>query len=301
MKQFVKAIEVWVPSSKNNLVLELGSAYYGELSDFKHRSETMSFAYDQGLPGKTWATGRPIVLTDLSNDYFQRSEIAEQAYIDCGISLPIFSGDFLQAVVVLFCGGGENVVGATEIWHNADGNENELKLVDGYYGELENFEWISRRLTIMRGRGLPGKAWDAGKPIIIDDISLSNSFMRANHAAEVGITTGLAIPFSYPESEVQILTLLSAKGTPIARRFEIWVPNEDCTALHFDSGHCYVETDLALKYANRGISKGEGPIGESWLSGRPLVADISPNEGDAMIVLPNIKDCRLNSIVCLVL
>lgn len=300
MKQFVKAIEIWVPGV-NGMVLELSSAYYGELEDFKRTSETMRFAFGQGLPGKTWATRQAIVLTDLDNSYFQRAEAAHQAGIACAASFPILCGDYLHAVVVLFCGGGEDVVGAMEVWHNPNDSTKELTLVDGYYGELERFEFISRRLTMMYDRGLPGMAWAKGRPVIIDDLGSTNSFLRAANAAKAGITTGLAIPFIHNDSSVQILTLLSAKGTPIARRFEIWMPNASQDLLQFDSGQCHSGDDLKQKYADTVIKKSEGPIGESWITGRPSVANIDTDEGTAMIVLPIISAGSLNSVVCLVL
>ncbi len=300
MQQFIKAIEIWVPDN-SGLVLELSSSYYGDLEDFKSTSQAMRFQYDQGLPGKTWASGKPIVMTDFDNDYFQRASEAKLAGIVCGISVPIFCGEFLHAVVVLFCGGGRDVIGAMEVWHNANGSNSELKLADGYYGELERFGWVSRRLTMMRGRGLPGSAWMQDKPVIIDDLGRSNTFLRSRNAAEVGITTGLAIPFSYMESDVQILTFLSAKGTPIARCFEIWTPDSNENVLRFDSGYCQIDTDLEQKYASSAIKKGEGPLGHAWLSGRPLVAGPESEDGNAMIVLPVIKGCTLNSIVTLVL
>ena len=139
MQQFVKAIEIWVPSSTRGMSLVLGSSYYGDLEEFKKASEAMVFDFDHGLPGKTWAQGEPIVLTDLTANYFQRAEAATQAGIFCGISIPVFCGEFLQAVVILFCGGGKDSVGALELWENNNGSNSELKLVDGYYGELERF------------------------------------------------------------------------------------------------------------------------------------------------------------------
>ncbi len=300
MEQIVKAIEIWVPGARQP-VLELGSAYYGDVGDFKRTGEAITFAYDQGLPGKTWASGRPIILPDIRSTDFQRTEAAMKANIVSGIALPFYSGEFLQAVAVLFFGGGRDVVGAMELWQTVRDSDTELRLVDGYYGDLDKFEWVSRRLTMKRGRGLPGSAWELGKPLIIEDLGQSGTFLRASHAEAAGITTGLAIPFDYTEPEVQILTLLSAKGTPIARRFEIWMPNEDRTRLQYDSGHCISGTDLALEYAGTAIIRGEGPLGQAWLTGRPSVVAIPAGEGQALIVLPIIKDASLASMVCLVL
>lgn len=297
VQQFIKAIEIWVPGTGSH-DLELASASYSDLEAFKTTSENMRFAYDEGLPGKTWSTGKPIVLTDFSKSYFQRAEAAERARIECGLSFPVFCGDFLQAVVVLFCGGGANVVGAMEVWHNT--TDSELELVDGYYGEMERFEWLSRRLSIMKGRGLPGSAWEEGKPVIIDDIGNSNSFLRASNAAKEGITTGLAIPFKL-DVGVQVLVFLSAKGTPIARRFEIWLPDADNGSLHFDAGQGVAGRDLAAKYAGTSIKKGEGLLGQCWLTGRPTVAPIEDEDGDVIVVIPVIDQGSLNSIVSLVL
>jgi hypothetical protein len=298
VQQFIQAIEIWVPGTDSH-DLVLASASYGDLEAFKTTSETMCFAYDEGLPGKTWSTRQPIVLTDFSKSYFQRAEAAERARIECGLSFPVFCGDFLQAVVVLFCGGGANVVGAMEVWHNT--TDSELELVDGYYGEMERFEWVSRRLSIMKGRGLPGSAWEKCKPVIIDDLGNSNSFLRASNAAKVGITTGLAIPYFNMGSDVQVLVFLSAKGTPIARRFEIWLPDADNHTLHFDAGQCIAGRDLPAKYAGARIKKGEGLLGQCWLTGRPTVAPIDDEDGDVIIVLPVIDQGALNSIVSLVL
>jgi len=297
VKSFVKAVEVWVPGAQH-LTLDLASSHYGDLIDFQKASVIMQFVYDDGLPGKTWSGAKPIILNDLQNSYFQRGDAAAQAGISCAVSVPFFCGEFLQAVVILFCGG-ESVSGAIELW--ANNNENELRLQDGYFGELSRFEWISRKLTIMRGRGLPGNAWEQAKPIVIQDLSNSSSFLRAINAAEAGISTGLAIPFYYSESAVQVLALLSAKGTPIAKCFEIWLRDEEKQCLEFDSGNCSTGEDLTQKYQNTQIKKGEGILGECWLTGRPLVHKNADNRQDVILYLPINKGCQLSAIVSLAL
>ncbi|MGZ8162404.1 MAG: hypothetical protein ACXWTT_06005 [Methylobacter sp.] len=62
MKTFIKVTEIWIPN-KDRIKLEFGSGVYGELTDFKAASEQQQFAYNEGLPGRAWAAGRPIVLT----------------------------------------------------------------------------------------------------------------------------------------------------------------------------------------------------------------------------------------------
>ncbi|MCP5365857.1 MAG: GAF domain-containing protein, partial [Hyphomicrobiales bacterium] len=118
---FIRAIEIWVPC-KNRRRLELGAGLYGPLSEFETASHAISFGFDEGLPGKAWAAGHPIVLKNLTGSYFKRGEVAQAAGLTCGVALPIFAGSFLLAVIVLFCGDDRNHVGAIELWHTPLGS-----------------------------------------------------------------------------------------------------------------------------------------------------------------------------------
>ena len=300
MGQFVKAIEVWVPGL-HELRLELGSAYYGSLEGFRGASEGMTFGLGEGLPGKTWEKGRPTILKDLHDPLFLRTEAADQAGLACAVAMPVFCGEFLQAVVVLFCGS-ETATGALEVWHNPQQSDFELRLEDGYFGELERFEWITRNLTIMRGRGLPGKAWADAAPVMIENLGESSAFLRASKAAEVGMTTGLAIPLSLREDNVQIFTLLSAKGTPIANRFEVWKPDEKRSSLSFVAGAAVSGEDLAQRYAAQaGCAAGEGALGQAWVTGRPAIHLGDFGDGEAYFALPVIHQGELAAVVGMVL
>ena len=71
--------------------------------------------------------------------------------------MPVFAGEFLMAVVVFFCGDDEAHVGAIELWHNDPDKSYEMRLVDGYYGTADMFEFNSRHTRFPRGFGLPGR------------------------------------------------------------------------------------------------------------------------------------------------
>jgi len=303
MQFFIKAAEVWLPDA-DELTLKLSSRYYGEYEELASASSQLTFAFGEGLPGQTWAQQRPLVWTELGDALFQRAAAAEKAGIACALSIPIYAGDFLQAVVVLFCGRGSDVTGAVEVWSQSEDSATALKLAEGYYGDLERFEWISRRLSVSRGRGLPGVAWETDSPFVVDDLARSNNFLRARNAAESGITTGLAVPLSNPGKDPQILTFLSAKGTPIARRFEIWRSTGEQGVLEFQTGSCESGTDLDSKYRGQRITRGEGPLGTMALTGRPVIASVDGGNAivgkEWMLALPVIVGGRLASIVVLV-
>jgi len=267
---FIRAIEIWVPS-KDRRRLELGSGLYGPLSEFETASHAMSFGFDEGLPGKAWAAGHPIVLKDLTGSYFKRGEVAEAAGLTCGVALPIFAGSFLLAVIVLFCGDDRDHVGAIELWHTPPGL-NEMSLVDGYYGTAEVFEWSSRHTKFMRGTGLPGQIWETGMPVILEDLGRSRRFLRWESAERVGINRGIGIPCGHDANGVWVLTLLSALGTPIARRFEVWVPSDNGDRLFFHSGYCEEAADLKTLNGPASLSQGEGTLGYVWRSGTPAIS-----------------------------
>ena len=146
----------------------------------------------------------------------KRTDEAIEAGLTCGVALPVFAGEFLMAVMVLFCGDDEKHVGAIELWHNDADVSHEMGLVDGYYGTADMFEFNSRHTKFPRGFGLPGRTWKAGQPLIIKDLHNSKRFLRWEEASEIGINCGVGIPYTTSPEKTWVMTFLSAQATPIA-------------------------------------------------------------------------------------
>ena len=87
--------------------LQFLDGLYGPLSEFRAVSEQMRFGFDEGLPGKAWASGHPVILKKFENSYFRRTEAAKAVGLTCGVAVPVFAGEQLTAVVVFFCGDDE--------------------------------------------------------------------------------------------------------------------------------------------------------------------------------------------------
>ncbi|MFV8816923.1 hypothetical protein [Haliea sp. E17] len=301
MAYLAKAAEVWVPDLSGR-ALVLSSAYFGSeyatsLEEFRSASESMQFAINEGLPGITWAARRPLIWTDLSIMHFKRKELLPDTGLECALSIPVFAGEFLLSVMVIYFAASDQVSGAVEVWHNRDYYDQELRLMDGYYGELEKLEFVSHRLSIMHGRGLPGTAWLRESPVIMDDLANSSSFLRARNAAEYGITTGLAIPFFYTNRDVQVVALLSTDATPVVRRFEVWCPDEARRYLLFSDGYCADGTDLKAEYRGIGYARNESTIGRVWLNGRPVAESSATLGGTGCIYFPFVIDGVLKAVV----
>ena len=70
----------------------------------RRSASTLCFGRGEGLPGQAWEQGRPLVLKIFENSYFRRTAAAHAEGITCGIAVPIYAGDFLTSVLVIFCG-----------------------------------------------------------------------------------------------------------------------------------------------------------------------------------------------------
>jgi len=123
-------------------------------------------------------------------------------------------------------------------------------------------------------------------------------------AQKAGITTCLGIPVAGSGGQTCVMTFLSAKATPIAKRIQIWIPNADGTQLHCQQGYSKTNNDLAQLFETITINKGEGALGRVWLTGMPVSsgsyeAGYQPELDNlsAMLAIPVIGQGRLKAIV----
>jgi len=289
---FIRVIEYWVPSEDGSL-LEFGGGLFGPCTRFAAISRDLCFGRGEGLPGQAWELGHPIVLKELEGNYFRRAAAAKAEGLTCGIAVPLFKGDSLSAVVVIFCGDDAEHAGAIELWGNDPAETKDLTLVDGYYGSTgDTFEFISRATAFRRGTGLPGLAWEREAPVFFPDLGKASGFLRADGAIKVGINRGFAIPCSTLDGSNYVMAFLSALATPIARRVEIWEPDASGAQLQRSSGFC--ESNGLL-----------GPLAPSALEGEEynlLLRAFNrgvPAVAEPMIAIPVAPEGRITAVVVL--
>ena len=297
-RTFVQVAEIWVPEGDR---LVHGGGNYGGLEGFEAASRRESFARGEGLPGRAWAEARPVVLKGFDGSYFRRTAAAAEAGLTSAVAAPVFAGATLKAVLVVLCGDDETRTGAIEVWSEKDGL---LMLDDGYYGAARHFEWVSQHTHFPRGQGLPGGVWAADAPILMRDLGSGYRFIRADAAGKAGLTTGLGLPVPVPGGARFVLTLLSARGTPIARRFELWDARvgkvgKDGGAVLAD-GICAREGPLWDDDNPRKASAWQGPIGKVLGTGLPVIESGKPGLAagyGAMVALPVYQGADLAHIV----
>ena len=117
--------------------LELSAGLFDGAPACGEISLAMRFARGEGLPGRAWDEGRPLLLRRLEGSYFRRTAAAQAAGLCCAVALPIFVDDKLTCVVLMPCGGAQAAVGAVELWHNDPRSTADLKLADGYFGATD--------------------------------------------------------------------------------------------------------------------------------------------------------------------
>lgn len=287
---FIRAVEVWVPD-RDGLLLEFGGGCYGAARRFGAQSASMCFGRGEGLPGRAWDEGRPIVLPRLDEaSGFRRTALAQADGLTSGIAMPVFAGDTLKAVLLVFCGDDEHSAGAIELWHNDPAVSREMTLADGCYGRTgEAFEFISRRTSFGKGTGLPGLAWQSRLPVFMPDLGKGSRFLRADSAQKVGINRGFAFPCAARGDGTWVLAFLSALATPIARRLEIW--SVEGGALYLAEGCC--ETDGVLAAGARpALTADDELIGRVAVDGVPRASDPL-----RLAALPVLREDRVASVV----
>jgi hypothetical protein len=285
----------------------LADGLYGEYDELRRISEQRTFAYDEGLPGKAWASATPQIITDLEHSFFQRKEAVARAGINTGIAVPIFTGEFISAVVVLLCGVEKNLSGAIELWGKQNDRSTALSLLEGHYGPLKTLEEASRNIQFAKGNGLPGSVWDYHIPMLIPDMQDTELFQRASAATLEGITSAIGLPFNYYTEKEYVLTFLSAHRTPIARRFEIWILDREYNNLFFHAGTCEHGEDIQSLHQYQFIKRGEGILGQVWLTGIPAISRDLKSDGllnkdstvelTTALVVPIIEEGYLKSVV----
>jgi len=75
--------------------------------------------------------------------------------------------------------------------------------------DFADFERASRELTLSRGEGLPGQAWESGRPVWLGDALAAGTFMRAREAEAADIHGGMAFPVIGGEGCIGVIELYS--------------------------------------------------------------------------------------------
>ena len=161
-----------------------------------------------------------------------------------------------------------------EVWvPDADG----LLLVLGsaHYGAATRFGATSRAMCFGRGEGLPGQAWESGRPIVLKEFA-GSAFRRTEVAHAEGLSCGIAMPV-FSAGTLKAVVLIFCGDEPDADieqagAIELW-HNEAAESkdMLLDDGY-YGAISNVFEFISRrtAFRKGTGLPGIAWESGLPV-------------------------------
>ncbi len=99
-RPLARAFEVWSPAPSGKYLRRTAAAYH-DLEAFDAASQEQTFRPQEGLPGRVWSSGMPVVLDQLTKDEFVRAGAAANAGLRMGVGIPVLRGGGVQSVIVL--------------------------------------------------------------------------------------------------------------------------------------------------------------------------------------------------------
>jgi len=118
--------------------------------------------------------------------------------------------------------------------------ENDVLISSGIWFEqnsdlFKKFREVTEASTFAKGVGLPGRIWDRGSPVWIDDVTQDDNVLRASDGAHLNVRCGFGFPVNIKgrlaavlefysdeafERDDQLLTLLGSMGEQVGRVIE---------------------------------------------------------------------------------
>lgn len=204
---FLSAVEIWaappnpeillLASDKTNLSVSSGLTSSGSAS-----------SVGQFLAERLWKLPEATVILPQSEPTGASEAI---------LSIPWYADQRRSLSLLLKS---SSVGGTFEVWH-VNPNRNELRLSSGYFCKWEDFRRVTASTRFVKGSGLPGRVWATHQPVLLEDLSESKEFLRADAAQSIGLEFGIGLPVKYA-SGIGVVVLLSSLSRPVARSIDIW-------------------------------------------------------------------------------
>jgi hypothetical protein len=159
----------------------------------------------------------------------------------------------------------KTLIQVAEVWvPDADGTL--LEFGGGLYGNAPEFGAVSRQMCFGRGEGLPGRAWDEQRPILLKDLQ-GGYFQRAAAARKAGLACAAAWPV-YAETRLRAVVVLfcGGAGDADAGAVELWHNDPRITTdlTLVDGYYGATPEDFAAASRETFLPRGSGLPGLAW-------------------------------------
>ena len=155
-------------------------------------------------------------------------------------------------------------VRVAEVWvPSPDGTL--LELGGGLFDAAPQFGALSRTLCFGRAEGLPGLAWDEGRPVMLRRLE-GPVFRRAQAARAAGLTCAVALPFFAGDALTSVVVLLCGDDQADIGAIELWHNDPRLTGdLRLAEGYFGATApDLEALTRDGSLPRGAGAPGLAW-------------------------------------
>ncbi len=163
-----------------------------------------------------------------------------------------------------------------EVWTPSE-DGSLLELSGGIFDAAPAFGAISRSMCFGRAEGLPGSAWDEGRPLLLRRLE-NPGFRRAAAARAAGLACAIALPIFVGERLTSVVVLLCADSDQVVGAIELWRNDPRVESdLRLADGW-FGATDPALEVLSRDsfLPRGQGLPGLAWQRDAAVfIADIA--------------------------
>lgn len=161
-------------------------------------------------------------------------------------------------------------VRVSEVWvPTAD--RSSLALSSGSYGALEPFREVSRVMRFGYGQGLPGKAWQSMKPVVLHSFE-GSFFLRTEAARAAGLSTAVAIPFFDGDEIASVVVFFCGSDSDLVGAIEIWEDVDGSeNELRLTEGFYGAASSFEWVSRAAAFRAGHGLPGLVWASGMPQI------------------------------
>ena len=83
----------------------------------------------------------------------------------------------------------------------------------------QHFDAVAHQITFARGEGFPGRVWESGEPVWIEEVTTVSNFPRQAAAAADGLHTALGLPVRLHGEVVAVMEFFSRAPRPLDEAF----------------------------------------------------------------------------------
>ncbi|MDM0029203.1 hypothetical protein [Variovorax saccharolyticus] len=172
---------------------------------------------------------------------------------------------------------------AAEVWLPS-GDGSLLEFGGGAYGPAKRLAAASRELCWGRGEGLPGHAWDEGRPVLLGRFE-GSYFRRTEAAHAAGLSCAVAWPLWLNDRLTSVLVVFCGHDAATACGLELWhhdaQTGEDMTLVDGAYGS-NAQGFEAISRQTR-LPRGVGLPGQAWERGEAVFLEDLPLSADRFV------------------